>query len=440
VSRLRVDDLKPYIYRTRDGGNSWQMLTAGLPANAPVNAVREDPVRRGLLFAATENAVWMSPDDGDHWLALQLNLPHTSMRDLAIHEQDLIVATHGRAFWILDDIGPLRALAGAVHTAPELLKPAAAVSARRSTGTDTPIPPDEPTGRNPPSGAIIDYYLPQAAKQALRIEVLDAAGKLVRSVQSTDALGPSPEERAKEMIPAYWMRPPSPLGTDAGAHRFIWDLHYTTPRAAHRSYPIAAVPGDTPQEPQGPLAVPGDYLVRLSIGKRHWDQPLKVLPDPRVAVSARDLAAQYTLAQQLADALDASSDKLLQAKFMRTQLKALKAQGAVANSGKTLDGKLQALLEPVAHGDAPPPRGLQRVNDDLAGLYGQLTSADAAPTQAQAAAAAGVLAEWQSLLTSSAGIWAHDLPALNAALKKARLPSVRSEAVPEAGGQTVDED
>jgi hypothetical protein len=242
------------------------------------------------------------------------------------------------------------------------------------------------------------------------------------------------------MIPAYWMRQPSPLGTDAGAHRFIWDLHATTPRAARRGYPIAAVPGDTPQEPQGPLAIPGDYVVRLSIGQRHWDQPLKVLADPRVAANARELAAQYALAQQLADALDASTDKLLQARFMRTQLKALNAQGEVASSGKALDEKLQALLEPAAQGDTVPPRGLQRVNDDLAGLYGQLGSADAAPTQAQAQAAARLLAEWQALSASSAGIWAQDLPALNAALKKARLPTVRSEAVPEAGGQTVDED
>ena len=270
------------------------------------------------------------------------------MRDLAVHQQDLIVATHGRAFWILDDIGPLRALAGAAHNEPQLLRPAAAIRARRSTGTDTPVPPDEPAGRNPPSGVIIDYYLPTAEKQALRIEVLDAAGKLVRSVQSTDALGPSPEERAKEMIPAYWMRQPSPLGTDAGAHRFIWDLHYTAPRAVHRGYPISAVPGDTPQEPQGPLAVPGDYVVRFSIGKRHWDQPLKVLPDPRVTVDARDLAAQYALAQQLANALDASTDKVLQAKFMRTQLKALNAQGDAASSGKALDEKLKSLLEPAA--------------------------------------------------------------------------------------------
>ncbi len=362
------------------------------------------------------------------------------MRDLAVHGQDLIVATHGRAFWILDDIGPLRSLAGTVHSEPALLKPAPAIRARRSTGTDTPIPPDEPAGRNPPSGAIIDYYLPQAQKQPLRIEVLDAAGKLVRSVQSNEVSGPTAEERATEMIPAYWIRQPSVLGTSAGAHRFIWDLHYTTPRALRRGYPISAVPGDTPQEPQGPLAIPGQYLVRLSIGTRHWDQPLTVLPDPRVGASAGDLAAQYLLARQLADAMDASTGKALQAKFMRTQLAALNAHGDLAGSGKALDARLQGLLEPAAAADGAPARGLLRVSGDLAGLYEQLNSADAAPTQAQAAAAARLLAEWDALSASSAGIWAQDLPALNRALKKARLPSVRSEAVPEAGGQTVDED
>jgi photosystem II stability/assembly factor-like uncharacterized protein len=441
VSRLRVDDLKPYVYRTRDGGGSWQLVAAGLPADAPVNAVREDPARRGLLFAATESAVWMSADDGDHWASLQLNLPHTSMRDLAVHGQDLVVATHGRAFWILDDIGPLRALAGTVPSEPVLLKPSPAIRARRSTGTDTPIPPDEPAGRNPPSGAIIDYYLPQAQQQVLRLEVLDAGGRVIRRVLSTDAPGPGPEERAREMIPAYWIRPPAPpLGTGAGAQRFIWDLHGTTPSATHRSYPIAAVPGDTPQEPQGPLVAPGDYLVRLSIGRRHWEQTLKVLPDPRSGASAEDLAAQYALAQQLAAALDASSDKVLEAKFMRTQLKALNAPGEAAGPGKALDGRLQALLEPEASGSAPRPRGLVQVNDDLASLYEQLNNADAAPTQAQAQAAARVLAEWQALAPASASIWAQDLPELNRALKKARLPAVRSEAVPEVGGQSVDLD
>jgi hypothetical protein len=393
------------------------------------------------LFAATEKAVWLSADEGEHWESLQLNLPHTSMRDLAIHDQDLIVATHGRAFWILDDITPLRALAGEASLREvTLLKPAPAIRAQRSTGTDTPIPPDEPTGRNPPDGAVIDYYLPQAAKGTVTLEVQDAGGQSVRRFSSADVLGPGPAERARELIPAYWIRPAKPLATGVGLHRFIWDLHHAAPRAAKRGYPISAVPGDTPQEPEGPLAVPGEYRVRLSIGTRHWEQPLTVLADPRVKIGAQDFAAQYALAHRLAAALDASSDKVLMAKSMRTQLKALTAQGAAASLSKALDEKLERLLEPPAAGSGTPPRGLTRVNTDVAALYGQVTAADAAPTQSQSSAAARVIAEWQSLDAASAGIWRYDLPALNRALQKARLPPLRSEAVTEQGGLTVDED
>ena len=160
VSRFRIDDLKPYIYRTHDSGKTWQLITTGLPDNAPVDTVREDPVRKGLLFAGTETSVWVSFDDGDHWQSLQLNLPHTSMRDLWIYEDDLILATHGRSFWILDDISPLRQIkADTADTSNLLFKPAPAYRVRRSTYTDTPMPPDEPAGENPPNGAIIDYYL-----------------------------------------------------------------------------------------------------------------------------------------------------------------------------------------------------------------------------------------------------------------------------------------
>jgi len=173
VSRLRIDDLRPYIFRTHDGGKTWQSIANGLPSDAPVDTVREDPVLKGLLFAGTETSVWMSSDDGDHWESLQLNLPHTSMRDLVIHGDDLIVATHGRSFWILDDITPLR-------QQPQLLyKPTQAVRVRRSLNTDTPLPADEPMGENPPDGAVIDYYLASAASD-VTLEILDNAGKVVR--------------------------------------------------------------------------------------------------------------------------------------------------------------------------------------------------------------------------------------------------------------------
>ena len=163
VSRFRIDDLHPYIYRTHDGGKTWTLITSGLPEFGPVDTVREDPVRKGLLFAGTENAVWVSFDDGDHWQSLQLNLPHTSMRDLWIHDNDLIVATHGRGFWILDDIAPLREMSAALVNSVHLFAPAPAYRVQRDTNTDTPLPPDEPAAANPPDGALIDYYLPSAA-------------------------------------------------------------------------------------------------------------------------------------------------------------------------------------------------------------------------------------------------------------------------------------
>jgi hypothetical protein len=444
VSRFRLDDLKPHLYRTRDGGQSWQPITTGLSADAPVNAVREDPACRGLLFAATEKAVWVSFDDGEHWQSLQLNLPHTSMRDLALHDQDLIVATHGRAFWILDDIGPLRAFAGnAAHRESTLLKPSPAVRVRRSTGTDTPIPPDEPTGHNPPDGAVIDYYFPQAVKGAVALEVLDSRGTVVRRVASTDTVGFSEEERARELIPAYWIRQPKPLSTAVGMHRFIWDLRYTAPRTAKRSFPISAVPADTPQEPSGPIAIPGVYRVRLQVGARTWEAPLTVMPDPRVTIAQQDYAAQFALAEGLAHVLDASTVKLLQAGNLRKQLKALETAHAepIATLAKGLDGKLAILLDSsLSAQDSGARPGLSRVNSDIASLYQQVVAADAAPTQAQSAAAESLLKEWQSIDAPSAKNWQADLAALNEALSKARLPILRSDVLAADEGDSNDEE
>ena len=459
VSRFRLDDLKPYVYRTRDGGKSWQSITVGLGENAPVNAVREDPMRRGLLFAATEKAVWASFDDGDHWQPLQLNLPHTSMRDLVVHNQDLIVATHGRSFWVLDDIGPLREFTGgAPHREAALLKPSPAVRARRSTGTDTPIPPDEPAGRNPPDGAVIDYYLPQDAKGAVSVEVLDAKGAVVRRASSTDPVGFSAAEREKELIPAYWIRQPKALATTAGMHRFIWDLHGTAPRAVRRSFPISAVPLDTPQEPLGPLVVPGVYQVRLEIGARKWEQPLTVMADPRVSISPQDYAAQFALAKGLAESLDASTAKAQEIKSLRAQLKALSAaqREAIAQQAKELDEHFESLMENGANAQAAnvqaanaqaanaqaggAHRGLERVNGDLLSLYTQVLEADAAPTRAQQSAADSLFKEWQSIFAAAAKIWQDDLSPLNQALTRARLPILRSDAVAPEEGESNDEE
>ncbi len=278
INALRLDDRKPHIWRTHDGGATWKEIVRGLP-DAAVNAVREDPVRRGLLFAATELAVFVSFNDGDDWQPLRLNMPATSIRDLVIHREDLVVGTHGRSFWILDDISPLRQIApGAVSGAAHLFAPRAAFRLPRNTNTDTPLPPEEPAGKNPPDGAILYYYLKSPA--AVTLEILDAAGRLVRRFSSADQ---PPANAPEANIPSYWIRPFQPLSGEAGMHRFVWDLHAAPQAGGGRrggGYPISAIYHDTPG-PQGEWMPPGTYTVRLTADGRSYTQPLLVKPDPR---------------------------------------------------------------------------------------------------------------------------------------------------------------
>lgn len=279
VNRLRVDDLKPHIYRTHDGGATWAEIVRGLP-DEPVNAVREDPVRKGLLFAGTEIATYVSFNDGGDWHPLRLNMPATSIRDLAIHENDIVVGTHGRSFWILDDIAPLRQLSAEAAAAPAyLFAPSGVYRFPRDTNTDTPLPPEEPAGKNPPDGAIVYYYLKAAANGPVTLEIADAAGKLVRRFSSTDS--PPPPD-ANLNVPTYWLKPFEPLPADAGMHRFVWDLHATAAGRGGRGggCPISAVYMDTPCS-EGAWMPPGTYTVRLTANGQSYERTLLVKPDPR---------------------------------------------------------------------------------------------------------------------------------------------------------------
>jgi len=442
VSRFRIDDLNPYIYRTHDGGKSWQRITSGLP-DSPVDTVREDPVRKGLLFAGTETSLWVSFDDGDHWQSLQLNLPHTSMRDLQIHEDDLIVATHGRSFWILDDITPLRQITHATATSDVLFKPAPAYRVRRSTNPDTPIPPDEPLGENPPDGAILDYYLARPTSGLLTIEVLDGKGAVVRRYSSADQPDQTEAQLREQVIPPYWVRRSKAPSTEAGMHRWVWDLHYSTPRATHYVYPISAVPHDTPRVPQGPLALPGTYTVRLTVGGQSYDAPLTVKIDPRVKAPLGELQRQFEMQVRLASLLSNSTKAVVEARSIRDQIKTILPQvnGTVKDSIQTFAEKLRVVLD----GPEKPVPGAQaatlsRVNGAADTLYGQVDSADAAPTTAQATAAGSadhdasiVMKEWEKLKTS-------DLATLNAQLRDAHLPELKVEVHGDAGGGEGDEE
>ncbi|MGA9257413.1 MAG: glycoside hydrolase, partial [Candidatus Sulfotelmatobacter sp.] len=329
VSRFRINDNRPYIYRTHNGGRTWSLITAGLPDVGPVDTVREDPVRKGLLFAGTENSVWVSFDDGDHWQSLQLNLPHTSMRDLWIHDNDLIVATHGRSFWILDDIAPLREVANlASTTAAHLFTPAPTFRIQRDTNTDTPLPPDEPAGANPPDGVVIDYYLAHSATSLVTLEILDARGQLVRKFSSTDKPDATEEELEKQLIPLYWLRPFRSLPSEAGMHRWVWDLHYPAPNSTRHEYPIAAIPGDTPRLPLGPTALPGSYTVRLTADGKSFTAPFVVKMDPRVKASAAGLEKKFQIEVHLASLLGRTSQAVLQAGSIREPLQKLSQQAS----------------------------------------------------------------------------------------------------------------
>jgi len=427
VSRFRINDLHPYIYRTHDSGKTWKLITAGLPDFGPVDTVREDPVRKGLLYAGTENAVWVSFDDGDHWQSLQLNLPHTSMRDLWIHDDDLILATHGRSFWILDDISPLREaanLASSVH----LFAPAPAYRIQRDTYTDTPLPPDEPAGANPPDGAILDYYLPSAAN-AVTIEIVDAKGQTVRKFSNTDKPDVTQEELQKQLIPLYWVREPRQLSTEAGMHRWVWHLHYPKPSSTHHEYPISAIPHDTPRLPLGPTVLPGTYAVRLTVDGKTSTEPLTIKMDPRVKISAGGLEKKFQTERKLASLMTDTADALLQAGSIHEQIEKMSsesnahAKDAIADFQKKLDS-----LTGASGGFFAPPSQevtLSRANGSVGTLYQQIWGVDAEPTvpQVEAMTAADresndVLKRWNEFKTK-------ELPTMNRMLREAQVPEIK---------------
>jgi len=358
ANRFHLDDLHPYIYRTHDWGAHWQLVAGGLPPNAPADTVREDAVVRGLLFAGTERTVYVSFDDGEHWQSLQFNLPSTSVRDVVVHGDDLVAGTHGRSFWILDNIAPLRAVARQGNRIGRadayLFVPSAAYRLRRDTWTDTPLPPEEPAGKNPPDGAMIDYYLPHGTNSPLRIAIYDSSGRLVRRYASTDVPKPIDPEIT---VPAYWVRPPQIPQRSAGLHRFLWDYRYETPRAAQSDYPISALPHDTPLAPQGVLALPGTYIAELSAGGATYRQEFQLRMDPRVRTSGAALLRQFMLGSRIANLMDRSYAAMERANANKNM--------AAVRRFRDLNVRLGALLEVVEGADADPTLQARRALDSI---------------------------------------------------------------------------
>jgi len=298
VDRHRLDDFSPRAYVTHNAGGSWREIGHGLPDGAWVNVVREDPSFPGLLYAGTSRGVHVSFDDGENWQSLQLDLPTTGVNDLLVHGDDLIIATQGRAIWILDSVTPLRHLAQAVPgPRPELVAPAAAFRMRFNQNMDTPLPPEEPAGENAPVGAVLDYMLPGDFSGSLRLEIRAEDGSLVRSFDS-ESLPETAE--APVYVADTWLGKPHPLPATPGHHRFVWNLRYAPPPTLNASYSIAAVPGRaTPILPQGAFVLPGDYQVSLLGAGDSATQVLTVIMDPRVNVTPAELASLLEFQQQV---------------------------------------------------------------------------------------------------------------------------------------------
>ena len=373
VNRIRCDDMRAHIYKTNDGGKTWKEIVNGLP-NDPINVVREDPVRRGLLFAGSERAVYVSFDDGENWQSLRLNMPATSIRDLVIKDDDLVIGTHGRSFWILDNITPLRQLTSElVKQSSILYKPQTTYRVRWDMYTDTPVPQEEAAGENPPDGAMIDYYLSEKTND-VSLEILDKNGKSIRKYSNMDTL----YKIGDVNIPHYWIRPQQILSAEPGHHRFLWDMKYA-PLNVPPSYPISATYMNTASDQTAPWVMPGTYKVKLIIDGKEYSETLTVKIDPRVKTSLPNLEQQHGLSLQCYNGRKECMKILEEIRLYRSNLKSQMTNAApsVADELNKKD-KLARELENTPQGSTEPSFG--RLNSGFASVFGSLQDSDMPPT------------------------------------------------------------
>jgi len=344
----RLGDYTPYVFRTRDSGKSWTRIAEGLATNQAggsfARVVRNDPVRRGLLFAGTESDMYVSFDDGDHWQSLQLDLPTTSFRDIALKDNDIVTSTYGRGFWAIDDYSMLRQVSTAVVSeAAHLFKPGDVVRTRRNVGADTPFPPEVPHALNPAQGVQVDYWLGQAPRGDITLDVLDASGALVRHMSSA-AITPV-AEAARPPEPNFWIENPRPLPTNAGGNRVNWDLRYDSPNSFTHSFEINANPGLTPASPEGPVAIPGTYTLKLTVDGKSYTQTVAIKPDPHSPATVAAIAAQHALQMKLVQGINAAYEGHQMAQKLRDELRA-----AASNSGDgaAIVNRLASQLDTIA--------------------------------------------------------------------------------------------
>ncbi|PYU67751.1 MAG: hypothetical protein DMG49_17890, partial [Acidobacteria bacterium] len=408
----------------------------GIPEGSFLNCVREDPARKGLLYACSEKGVYASFNDGDDWQPLQFNLPVTSVRDLVVHENDLVVATFGRSFWILDDVTPLRQMDSHVAAADAwLFRPQTAVRMRPGSDQGTPVPMDEPLAANPPEGAALDYFLKDKPSAPIQLEIFDSEGKLVRRFASDDVL---PKTNPNDVpIQMEWVRDPKPLLAEAGMHRFVWDFCYALPKGVRRSF----------WGPAGPLAAPGNYTVKLTTNGKSSTQPLTIKLDPRVKAPQDALVRQFGLASKLAARLGEVSLALQQVSDLRKQIDARRKEAGgnteLLTPLQELEKRVESAVEPDSDADfmlfglAAPAKEhepLPKVVSALTGLLIIVDSSDMGP----AADAVAASVRWEEAAQETLARWASfqkdDLAAVNALLKKAKLkPLVISPMIPGDG-------
>ena len=376
------------VLRTRDYGETWQPIIDGLPPAESVRVVREDSVRKGLLFAGTASSVFLSFDDGDHWHPLTLNLPATPVTDIDVHGDDLVISTYGRGLWVLDDLAPIRqwtsdVLSSAVH----LFEPVNATRVRWDTWQDTPLPIETPTAKNPPDGVMIDYWLKSNLSGEPSITIRDAAGNVVRKYA-----GKMPEpDLPLPNVPEFWFAKTASVDANAGLHRFVWDLRYEEPKALPASYygPILqyteytladhAIPHETPRrQPQGPLVAPGDYIVELTADGQTIKKSLRVVIDPRVSAPQEDLEAQLAAARRVAAGMEVSFAAYHQLDALAADLKQKEKQKPTATTVEKIKKQIKALQE-----GTPEAPGMGPINRDLSRLLGSVEAADQRPTEPQ---------------------------------------------------------
>jgi photosystem II stability/assembly factor-like uncharacterized protein len=384
-------DPHPYLFRTHDAGKTWTKIVSGLPEDSPAEGLREDTQRKGLLFAGTETAAWISFDDGNHWQSLRLNMPTTDVTDFAVHGADLVASTFGRGLWILDDISPLREADAKLASGPvHFYKPQTAMRVRWDNHEETPLSPEFPGSQNPPDGAILYYYLKDGAKSEITLDLLDSKGNRIRHYSSK----PPASNGLVGNAPDYWFAPPSVLSTTPGLHRFVWDVRAEDPLTLTYGYfggkldyveytlPDHSVPGQTPrQQPPGVLLPPGEYEGVLTVDGKQYRQKIDLVPDPRVHASASDLIEQWNLAYAISMAMEASY--ITYNEYAALQTAIVLRQTSLKGNAQAKDlldalAKLQKTATEVAEGSGEAP-GIGPMNRDLSRYLVMIESADMRP-------------------------------------------------------------